>query len=62
MYAVGVCWRRGEWIFSLYHGIGDEYATLKIRKVGRAGVEADRCAVKDPFKEVVGHVGRLAQH
>jgi len=38
MYAVGLCWRRGGWVFSAYRCRGDVYATLKVRRIkhGRA--------------------------
>ena len=41
MYAVGLCWRRGGWVFSVYRRRGDVYATLKVRRMkhGRAAAE-----------------------
>ena len=41
MYAVGLCWKRGGWVFSAYRRQGDVYATLKVRraKPGKAAAE-----------------------
>jgi len=33
VYAVGVCWKRGEWIFSIYKREGEVHPTLKVRRV-----------------------------
>jgi len=33
MYAVGVCWKRGGWIFSLHKREGEAHPTLKVRRV-----------------------------
>jgi len=33
MCAVGLCWKRGGWVFSVYRRRGDIYATLKVRRV-----------------------------
>jgi hypothetical protein len=37
MYAVGVCWRRGGWVFSVYRVQDDVYATLKVRRIKHGG-------------------------
>jgi len=39
MYAVGVCWRRGGWVFGVYRRQGDVYVTLRVRRIKR-GVAA----------------------
>jgi hypothetical protein len=39
MYAVGVCWKRGGWMFSIYMRRGDAYPTMKVRRV--------KCGVRD---------------
>jgi hypothetical protein len=38
MYAIGLCFKRGGWVFSVYRRRGDVYATLKVRRIkhGRA--------------------------
>jgi hypothetical protein len=43
MYAVGLCWKRGGWVFSAYRRRGDVYATLKVRRMkpGRAAAELE---------------------
>ena len=33
MYAVGVCWKSGGWVFSVYRRRGDVYATLKVGRI-----------------------------
>jgi hypothetical protein len=33
MYAVGLCWKAGGWLFSFYWRIGEPYATLKVRRI-----------------------------
>jgi hypothetical protein len=40
MYAVGVCWRSGGWVFSVYRRGGDVYATLKVRRIKHGGAAA----------------------
>lgn len=41
MYAVGVCWKRGGWIFSVYRRAGEAYPTLKVRRV-----KGESCSVQ----------------
>lgn len=33
MFAVGKCWKKGEWIVSIYRCVGEPYKTLKVKKV-----------------------------
>jgi hypothetical protein len=61
MYAVGVCCKRGEWIFSMYMCRGDAYPTLKVRRVKHAEVEAFKSALKFPFDEVFEVVRRFGK-
>jgi len=49
MYAVGVCWKRGEWIFSIYMRMGDAYPTLKVRKCVENDVLRARTSLKAGF-------------
>jgi hypothetical protein len=37
MYAVGVCWKSGGWVFSVYRRQGDVYATLKVGRIKHGG-------------------------
>ncbi len=48
MFAVGVCWKRGNWIFSVYCCLGDDYPTLRVRKIGSVRVEVSD--LKSPFR------------
>ncbi|MEM3536674.1 MAG: hypothetical protein QXF44_02735 [Candidatus Bathyarchaeia archaeon] len=50
MFAVGVCWKRGNWIFSVYRCLGDDYPTLKVRRARSITVEIMK--LKSPFGEV----------
>jgi hypothetical protein len=60
MFAVGVCWKRGSWIFSVYRCLGDDYPTLRVRKVGSVRVKV--LELKSPFGEVVKGVRRLGKN
>jgi hypothetical protein len=31
--SLGLCWKAGGWLFSLYWRIGEPYATLKVRRI-----------------------------
>ena len=55
MYAVGVCWKRGEWIFSIYIREGDAYPMLKVKRVRGGEGAAPRAAPipKPSFVEAV---------
>lgn len=62
MYAVGVCWKRDGWIFSLYKRVGEAYPTLKVRMVEGEGCNIQHAeAPKTMFEEVVGFVGRFGK-
>jgi len=63
MYAVGVCWKRGGWIFSVYMRMGDAYPTLKVRR-GKCGVSDGARAgttLKVDFGEVFEAVRRFGK-
>ncbi len=62
MYAVGVCWKRKGWIFSVYKCVGDAYPTLRVRRVKcESGKVLRANAVKTPFGEVFEVVRRLGK-
>jgi len=63
MYAVGVCWKMGEWIFSVYMRRGDAYPTLKVRrtKCGESMVLRATTPLKVDFVEVVEAVRRFGK-
>ena len=59
MYVVGVCWKRGGWIFSVYRRLDDVYPTLKAWKVEGFRLEALKADFKVPMGGFVGNVGRF---
>ena len=63
MYAVGVCWKMGEWIFSVYMRRGDAYPTLKVRRVklGENDVLRAATSLKVDFEGVVEAVRRFGK-
>jgi len=63
MYAVGVCWKRGGWVFSVYRGRGDVYATLKVRRIkhGEAATLKVQEALQGYDGEVFERVRRLGK-
>ena len=63
MYAVGVCWKRGGWMFSIYMRMGDAYPTLKVRRVkcGENDVLRARTSLKVGFGEVFEAVRRFGE-
>jgi len=61
MYAVGVCWKRGGLIFSVYMCMGDAYPTLKVRKCGESIVLRATTSLKADFGEVFEAVRRFGK-
>jgi hypothetical protein len=63
MYAVGVCWKSGGWMFSIYMRMGDTYPTLKVRRVKciQNDVLRARTSLKVDFGEVFEAVRRFGK-
>ena len=63
MYAVGVCWKSGGWMFSIYMRRGDAYPTLKVRRVklGENDVLRARASLKVDFEGVFEAVRRFGK-
>lgn len=62
MYAVGLCWKRDGWVFSLYKRLGEAYPTLNVRRVESRGCDVQHAeSPKTMFLEVLKVVGRFGK-
>jgi len=58
VYAVGVCCKRGGWIFIIYKCKGEAHPTLKVRRIESVRSEISKPSLETPL-EVVENVGRF---